>query len=290
MKVLVFGAKGLLGTTLCRKLTDAKHTVYQFGRDTNNTCQTECEIKYSFSQAMHKADPDCVINLIAATNVDECENNMQHASLLNCFVPHIINWLCRNEFFSKIHFIHISSDQVYSGIGPHSEGFTSPTNIYALTKLMGELPVLGELGCVLRTNFFGKSEVDNRKSFSDWIVNNAQKGTRINVFNDVYFSPLGMDSLCNAIIRSMEIKLIGLYNIGSNSNGISKALMAKRILECLDLDDSLLNFVSVESAQLNARRSKDMRMDSSAFENSASFIIPSIELEIVNEARRYSLQ
>jgi dTDP-4-dehydrorhamnose reductase len=160
--------------------------------------------------------------------------------------------------------------------------------VYALTKLCGEYAALQNGGCVLRTNFFGKSQASNRSSFSDWLVNGAKSGKILNVFDDVFFSPLGMDSLCKAIIRAMEIRLMGLYNLGSGAQGISKARMATMLLQRLDLDCRLLHYVNVDSARLFARRPKDMRMDSSLFAKEASFNIPTIEQEIENEAYYYA--
>lgn len=290
MKLLVFGGTGLLGTTLCRQLAAAQHAVSKFERDADNPCRTQTEITRSFARAMEQAQPNCVINLIAATNVDVCEKDMGQAALLNCFVPHTIGQLCRSIRASPTHFIQISSDQVYDGPGPHIEGVTQPLNVYALTKLVGEYPALHKDGCVLRTNFFGKSETPKRRSFSDWLVNGARSGTRLNVFDDVYFSPLGLDSLCKAILRTVEIRLTGLYNLGSQAHGISKAVMARRLLQHTGLDDSLLNFVSVNTATLLAPRPKDMRMDASAFAKAASFPIPPIEQEIDYEAQRYTQQ
>lgn len=288
MKVLVFGGSGLLGTTLCRKLAHADHTVTAFKRTPDNPCHTEAGILQAFDKALQQAQPDCVINLIAATNVDMCEKDMGHAALLNSFVPHAIGQLCRNHNTRVPHFIQISSDQVYDGVGPHTENITRPINTYALTKLVGEYPALHGDACVLRTNFFGKSETPHRTSFSDWLVNNAKSGTPLNVFDDVYFSPLGLTSLCAAIMRVMDIRLTGLYNLGSQAEGISKAAMARLMLQCTGLDTSILNVVSVNSASLLAPRPKDMRMDSSAFAKATSLPTPTIEQEIQNEAQHYA--
>ncbi|OIP19486.1 MAG: hypothetical protein AUK51_01350 [Comamonadaceae bacterium CG2_30_59_20] len=290
MKVLVFGATGRLGTTLCQHLAAARHEVFPFSRDATHPCETEHEITQAFTHAMAQVRPNCAINLIALTDVDQCEKALGQAALLNCFVPQLIARLCRDTTAPATHFIQISSDQVYHGPGPHFEDATNPINVYALTKLMGEYAALQNGGCVLRTNFFGKSKTPKRGSFSDWLVHNAKKGVQLNVFDDVFFSPLGMNSLCSAIIRAMDLRLVGLYNLGSNAQGISKAGMAKLLLQRLGLDCSLLNNVSVDSAKLYAPRPKDMRMDSSKFAKATAFQIPTIEQEINSEANDYNQQ
>jgi len=283
MKVLVFGASGLLGTVLCQRLAAGGHDVLRFARDADNPCRNEAGITQSFTRAMQHGGPDCVINLIAATNVDQCEEDMGHAALLNCFVPQVLSQLCQTR---KSHLIQISSDQVYDGAGPHREDKTRPINVYALTKLVGEYAALQTGGCVLRTNFFGRSQTPGRSSLSDWLVQGGRGGTPRNVFDDVWFSPLGLNSLSSAIIRALEIRLAGLYNLGA-ANGISKAGFAQALFARLGLDTTLLNPVSVTSAALGAPRPNDMRMDASRFASAAAFVLPTIEEEINHEATDY---
>lgn len=287
MRILIFGATGLLGTALCRHLADAHSQVMAFRRTAEQPCASEAQMREAFYQAIAAFQPDCVVNLIAATDVDDCERDVVHATLLNCKVPQLIVDACLEQKDFCPHIVHISSDQVYSGAGPHGEDVVNPMNVYALTKWVGEGPVLRAGGCVLRTNFFGRSGVPGRSSFSDWIVAAARAGTRLNVFDDVLFTPLGLGSLCSAIASCIREKYSGLYNLGSQSLGISKAEFAAMLLECLDLDTGLLNFVSVDTAVLTARRPKDMRMDSTRCTQQTSLLVPSINQEIENECRNY---
>jgi dTDP-4-dehydrorhamnose reductase len=236
----------------------------------------------AFSTALEQADPDCVVNLIAATNVDQCQRDMGHAALLNCFVPQLLSRLCGDG----VHLIHISSDQVYGGRGPHDELSTRPVNVYALTKLIGEYPVLQSGGCVLRTNFFGRSRTPVRSSLSDWLVAAGRKGEHVRVFHDVWFSPLGMTSLSSAIVRAAHVRLAGLFNVGA-ATAANKAEFARMLFDRLGLDVRLLTPVSIESAGLDAPRPQDMRMDSNRFAKATGFAFPTIQQEIDHEAGEY---
>lgn len=282
MKLLVFGASGLLGTVLCQHLNEAGHVAESFHRTPGNPCGTDAEMESAFSTALEHAAPECVINLIAATNVDQCQRDMGHAAVLNCFVPQMLSRLCR----AGTHLIQISSDQVYGGRGPHDESSTLPVNVYALTKLIGEYPVLHAGGCVLRTNFFGRSQTPSRSSISDWLVAAGRKGQPVKVFDDVWFSPLGMTSLSSAIVRAVDLRLVGLFNVGA-ANAASKAEFAKLLFKRLGLDDRLLTSVSIGSAGLDAPRPQDMRMDSTRFAQATGFTLPTIQREIDNEAAQY---
>ena len=55
--------------------------------------------------------------------------------------------------FKDIFLIHISTDQLYSGEGPHIENKINPLNVYALTKRLGEIEASKVPSSILRTNF-----------------------------------------------------------------------------------------------------------------------------------------
>jgi dTDP-4-dehydrorhamnose reductase len=283
MKILVFGATGLLGTVLCQKLGEAGHAVTGFRRSEAAPCTTESEIGDAFAQAIDQAAPECVINLIAATNVDECQRNMAHAALLNCFVPQVLSNICGR----KAHLLHVSSDQVYGGDGPHDETRTSPVNAYGLTKAVGEYPVLLAGGCVLRTNFFGLSRTPGRASLSDWLISAGRAGRAVDVFDDVLFSPVGMTTVSAAIRKAAEAQLVGLFNVGA-ADWLSKADFARLFFEQLGLDQSLLKPRSVYMASLEAPRPLDMRMVSGRFRRLTGFELPTVQREIEYEAAAYT--
>jgi dTDP-4-dehydrorhamnose reductase len=117
-------------------------------------------------------------------------------------------------------------------------------------------------------------------------VQGGREKIPLNVFVDVWFSPLGLNSLSRAITHAVEIKLVGLYNLGT-VNCLSKADFAQALFVRLGLDTRLLNPTSVSKADLFAQRPNDMRMDSSRFVSAAAFDLPTIEEEIENEAKEY---
>lgn len=283
MNILVFGAGGLLGRVLCRRLGEAGHTVTGFRRGGSDPCRDETEIAAAFTAAVERLAPDCVINLVAATDVDRCQRDMTHAALLNCFVPQVLSATCARG----IHLVHLSSDQVYGGDGPHHESAVSPVNAYALTKYVGEYPVLLAGGCVLRTNFFGPSLTPGRTSLSDWLVSAGRGGRPVTVFEDVLFSPLGMTTLSAAILRAIDVRLVGLFNVGA-ADWLSKADFARLLFERFGFDQRLLISSTIGDANLEAPRPRDMRMDSSRFSDVAGFVLPTVRKEIENEASAYA--
>ena len=284
MKIFLLGSSGLLGTRLQRHLQKNNNfKTLCFTRSQKYPCKTNNEIFTALNKFISEFKPDVIINLVAMTNVDSCEHNMIASSLINSEFNHILSDICRTNANGRPFIIYISSDQVYSGVGPHKESEANPINIYGLTKLQGEYPILRDNGCVLRTNFFGESSINNRSSLSDWLILNSRKNLPIYVFNDVLFSPIGMDTLCQSIIFCAEEQLSGLYNLGSKSMGVSKAEFANKLYDFLKLNNKLLINSSVIDSKLFAKRPIDMRMDSTHFSNTTGIYIPTIEEEIERE-------
>src|SRR5262249_54377625 len=154
--------------------------------------------------------PNMIVNLVALTDVDRCEGQPNNAYRLNVrCVENLTEWMSRGHA-AKL--IHISTDQVYDGEGPHREAAVTITNTYAMSKYAGELAARGANGTVLRTCFFGPSRLAGRPSFSDWLIDKFRSGQAFTGFDDVRFSPLAMDTLVRMIRRVIEGPVPGLYN------------------------------------------------------------------------------
>jgi dTDP-4-dehydrorhamnose reductase len=273
--VLVIGATGLLGSTLAPVLAANGHSVVTHGF--SGPAQEKADL-CDFAQAsdlVARVKPDCIINLAALTNVDLCEREPQKAYLLNvATVTHVARAI--REKASHCHLVQISTDQVYDGSGPHSETNVTISNTYALSKIAAELAAASVPSTILRTNFFGRSHCDSRTSFSDWIVQSLRKGTPINVFDDILFTPLDINTLASMIERLVDIRPVGLFNLGARE-GMSKAAFAFALADVMALPTNHISrTVSTASQALEAYRPKDMRMDSSLFERTMGLQLPTL--------------
>jgi dTDP-4-dehydrorhamnose reductase len=283
-RIFVTGANGLLGSSLCLVLEAAGHVVFRQGR--NSKAQVSCnpQIKSELRSALEKHEVDILINLIGNTDVDQCERDLCAAFDANVRVTESIVSVL--EGMSDIHLIHISTDQLYNGPGPHAESDVEPINVYALTKYTGEIVASRIDGTVLRTNFVGRSTISERKSLSDWIVESLNNNSVINVFRDIYFSPLHVSTLCREIERVAVMQCPGVYNLGANG-GVSKAEFARELADKLGLDIKMLNNVDSTDMNLNAKRPLDMTMRLSNYEDTFSCKLPLIQNEIELVAHDY---
>lgn len=221
--------------------------------------------------------PDVVVNLAALTNVDRCEEVPNEAYRIN--VKLVENLVSALEKRPGSHLVQISTDQVYEGNGPFGEDDVHIANTYAFSKYAGELAALRMPATVLRTNFFGHSQLEGRPSFSDWLEKTLRAGTEFTGFTDVLFSPLGLDSLVAMITRTIEARRPGIFNLGSHG-GMSKADFALVLAEHLGLDAGAMKRGSVADMSLMAYRPRDMRMNVTRFEQAFSVTLPDLKDEI----------
>lgn len=283
---LILGAYGLIGESICPWLAEAGHRVLRHGRRGTAEISMDIGDKEAVTQLLSLQQVDMVINLIAATNVDQCECNVQSAYRANTgAVESIVTAITAVKEWSP-HLIHISTDQVYDGPGPHDENSVAPCNVYALSKLAGEYVATRVGATVLRTNFIGRSRCPERLGLTDWIVDSLRTGERITVFDDVLFSAVHITTLCAAIETAVRQKHAGTFNIGC-SNGSSKAQMALTLADRLGLDCSLMVTGSSRDARLTALRPLDMRMNSSRFEKAFGFSVPTFESQIDCTVQEY---
>ena len=283
--ILVMGADGMLGRTLCPGLSSAGHRVLRQSRRAGADICFDPLDAAAVRAAISASRPDVVVNLIAESNVDACQTDMRRAYLANVAVVDTLVSVIA-DVSTATHLVHISTDHLYDGPGPHAESSVLPINAYALSKRTGELEALRAGATVMRTNFFGRSHASQRLSFSDWIVGALTNGKTITAFGDVRFSPLHMNTLTQCISEAVRQRHPGVFNVGSR-NGLSKAEFAIQLAQGLNLDRNLIRVGTVADVKLSAPRPTDMTMDVTAFESQFNLELPTLPTEILLAVKDY---
>ncbi len=284
MVTLITGASGLLGTTLAPNLMRLGYTVLRHGRGPSNDVSCDLTDREATIAMLETTQPNVVINLVALTNVDKCEEDPHLAYLLNVrTVENLVAGMCGHP---PPHLIQISTDQVYDSIGPSQEDEIRLTNTYALTKYAGELAAARMPSTILRTNFFGHSVLPGRKSFSDWLLDSMRAGDPITVFTDVVVNPLSLETLSAMIGRVIEKRVEGVFNLGSKG-AMSKADFAFELARVFGVSTEGMTRGLSRDMHLKAYRPKDMSMDCSRFEAAFDVTLPALQDEI-RDLRRSS--
>jgi perosamine synthetase len=278
MRIVVLGSSGRLGSYLFPFLRSSGHEVLSLSRRAGDDLQADLTDPGQVELALDKVRPDSIVNLAAETNIDACEECPQNAYFANVkIVENLVKWIEGNG--NSSHLVQLSTDHVYDGLGPHAEDDISPLNYYGFTKYAGELLATKVNSTILRTNFFGRTQVPGKMSYSDWLMDSLTKGKKITVFDDVYFSPLSLQRL-TALLELVVVKRErGIFNLGSKE-GMSKADFSFMLAKVLGLPTENMSRGNLHMVDLVACRAKDMRMNSSRFEKVYKVELPSLTHEI----------
>lgn len=285
MKILILGSTGLLGSALVKHfLIQGDHEIIPHSYSIGGKYVCDISNQNECNNFLDKIKPDLIINLIALTDVDLCEKDPNFCYRSNVVTAENVTlWLKKNNC---LHF-YFSTDQLYDSTYPSSESEIVVKNYYSFSKYCAEKIVSQTESLILRTNFFGKSLVAKRCSFSDWIYKTLVSNKPLFLFNDVFFSPLSINTLIEIIYRLININIHGTYNLGS-SCGMSKFDFASLFAKGLKLGIDQLNSVSIkDNKKLVADRPKNMTMSSKKFEQTTAIDLPRLTDEIKRVIKDY---
>lgn len=274
----------MLGSYLCEHLIETGYEVIKGSRNKSAEVDIRNMNPGRMKQVLLDQEPDIVINLIAMTDVDRCEKEVENACQSN--IQPILTIKAALGGLDHIRVVHLSTDQVYSKKMYNTESDAAPINVYGRTKLQAEMEAKSMNSLILRTNYVGRSRIEGRQSFTDWFVDACESHKSISLFNDVFFSPLFATTLCRMIARAIEHNLTGVYNLGSKES-ISKAEFCMILARYLSLDTSNIKLTSTTTRSSAAIRPKWMGMDSKRFQEATRIETPNILGEIEQLAKQY---
>jgi dTDP-4-dehydrorhamnose reductase len=235
MKILVFGATGMLGHALIRVLSE-KNNWQTFGTVRNEESKRffqpnyaenfiiSCEVTNykDLVKVFNQINPNVVINCISLS-----KELLKSADPLNMIpiyslLPHQLSMLCK-KFDTRL--VQMSSDGVFSGKkGGYKESDPSDAqDIYGSTKYVGEVHESHAIN--IRTSIIGH-ELHTKNGLVEWFLSQERE---CECFSRAIFSGFPTVVLAQ-IIRDIIIPnkdLNGLYHVSSNP--ISKCQLLQLI-------------------------------------------------------------
>jgi dTDP-4-dehydrorhamnose reductase len=134
-EILILGANGQLGSDLVRVLSVQQLNFISLTRPEFDVLKDDLAAKLVGHNFKY------IINCIATTNVDGCEDDPDVAFCINSSFAYKLARLCKHQ---DITLFHISTDYVFDGLSssPYTEDDQpKPLNIYGLSKYAGELAI-----------------------------------------------------------------------------------------------------------------------------------------------------
>lgn len=252
MKILVTGAKGMLGQDLCPILEDENFEVLE--TDIDNLDITNIK---NIEDILTANNPDYVIHCAAYTNVDKAEEDKETAFKINAEGTENLATICDKL---DIPIIYISTDYVFDGTKkgkylPNES--TNPINVYGESKLAGEKAVQKcKKYYIARTSWLyghhGKNFVETMISLKD--------KEELKVVDDQIGCPTWTVELSNGIVKLITEEMpYGIYQI-CGSGHTSWYGFAQKIFELSNLNVNLKPCTTEEFPRA-AKRPKNSIME-----------------------------
>ena len=272
-KILFLGGSSLLAHSWCNQLHDKEHIIIGL-----NNRKSELDgfnsVKIDFNNLKNQIEKlkiDIIINCIGYTSVENCEINPEKAFEINRNLPFLLSKLSK-ELAIKL--VHISTDHLFDGSSKMNNELIKPNplNCYAKSKYEGELKVIktDPNALIIRTNFFGFGPT-YKKSFSDYIIDELTHKNELNLFSDVFYTPILVSDLSRAIEKLIQKNCIGVYNICSNER-ISKYEFGLKICDEFSFNKKLINEVSIKERNDLVDRPTEMSLSNKKLNNEGIFI------------------
>jgi dTDP-4-dehydrorhamnose reductase len=241
-RVVIIGASGQLGTDLVKVMQDW-HVIPLTHADLDI-----CDFVYT-RKVLENAKPDIVINTAAFNRVDDCEEEVSKAFLVNAFAVRNLAQICADL---DCVLVHISTNYVFDGQKrePYTEDDPpNPLSVYGTSKLTGEYFArnICPKHFVIRTSGLYGVAGSRAKggNFVETMIRLAQEGRPIRVVNDQVLTPTYTKDLAGKIKELVQTEAYGLYHI-TNSGECSWYEFAAKIFELLGLKPDFGPITSVE--------------------------------------------
>jgi dTDP-4-dehydrorhamnose reductase len=230
MRILVTGARGLLGQRLVSMLESVGHSVtgWDVGElditDHTTTLYQICDLA-----------PELVIHCAAMTNVDRCAELPDEALRVNGYGAHNVA-LAAAECGAAL--LHISTNEVFDGerSTPYLEyDTTRPINPYGYSKWVAEQAIMRTLTryYIVRISWlFGHGGAN----FLQKITQAAAEGRPLSVVTNEVAAPTYTDDLCEALLHLIDSGRYGIYHL-PNEGGVSRYGFAREILDAAGYAD-----------------------------------------------------
>jgi len=261
-RVLIVGASGFLGRTLCEIPNEDLERVPAVRSIrppyTDQTAQLlDITSDDQVASVVGRTEPAWVINTAALTSVDGCEREPEEAYRLHVEATERLARACEA---ADSGLISISTNYVFEGEdGPYSESdLPRPLNVYGRTKLEGEASTLEgcSSGIVVRTAVLYGYRAGCRPNFVTWAAGSLANGTAIRVVSDEWANPTPVNELAGFLLSLCNSDYRGVVHF-AGLEYLTRYEMVAQVCDCFGLDRKLV--APITSAELGQPARRPLR-------------------------------
>jgi len=226
MRVLITGARGMLGSRLTEVAAARGHRVVAY-----NQPEMQLEEPEGAAALVRAAHPDVLVHAAGMTDVDGCETDAERALLVNGTAS---GALAEAAADLGARCLYVSTDYVFAGRKeePYVEDDpTEPRTVYGRSKLLGEEETRRHGAAVVRLSWsFGP----DGKNFVATIAGKLRAGEQLSVVDDQRGAPTYTRDSAEAIVDLAEAETDGVYHC-CNAGATTWFGFARAIAEAMGL-------------------------------------------------------
>ncbi|MBI5071337.1 dTDP-4-dehydrorhamnose reductase [Candidatus Falkowbacteria bacterium] len=230
MKVLIIGAKGMLGQELVQEFGGNGYEVISWDKE-----EIDITKKEDVRKKISDLKPEIIINAAAYNAVDKIEEGEKDLAL--AVNGYAVGNVSEAAGVVDATLIHYSTDYVFDGKeidGYKENDEPNPESVYAESKLIGERQLKNKKFYLIRTSrLFGKqAETEGaKKSFVDVMIKCAEEKDCLELVDEEFSSPTYVSDLAKRTREIIEWKKpFGIYHV-TNAGGCTWYGWAKKIFE-----------------------------------------------------------
>ncbi len=291
-KVLITGASGFLGWSLCRLLKNSYQIEGLFYRQNFEMADInwhrinlleEKELK----KFIKTIKPDAILHAAAIANPNFCEEHPALSHHINVYATVAIAETCKEL---GIPLLFTSTDLVFSGSSGNynEEDFAHPLSKYGEQKLAAEEILQDEFEQTLTCRLpllFGTGPQYSNNFFSDWL-SKMNRAEELNVFSDEYRSALSVEWAANGLKMALDYLLnetlpdkVKLLHLGGPER-ISRFDLAQLMAKVLKIEHAVIVPILRAEMPMPAPRPEDVSFDSSLSKTILGFNPPALENQL----------